>query len=191
MTFRTSLPFLDADTDNKRAAGLLSDAKAKFGFVPNMYRAMANAPGLLSTYFFASARFREESSFTAIEQEIIALSVSFENDCTYCVAAHSTIAEKLSKVPKETTDALRAGHPLPDAKLQALSSFTRTMVAKRGWISEEDARTFLAAGYGEAQILEIILGIAFKTISNYTNHLFGTPLDEAFKGRVWQKPSSV
>lgn len=87
MTFRTSLPFLDADTDNKRAAGLLSDAKAKFGFVPNMYRAMANAPGLLSTYFFASARFREESSFTAIEQEIIALSVSFENDCTYCVAA--------------------------------------------------------------------------------------------------------
>lgn len=190
MTFRTSLPFLDTDTDNARAAALLADAKAKFGFVPNMYRAMANAPGLLATYLFASGRFREESNFSPVEQEIIVLSVSFENDCAYCVAAHSTIADRFSKVPKEVTDALRAGHPLPDTKLQALSSFTRTMVAKRGWVGDEDARAFLAVGYGEAHILEIILGIAFKTISNYTNHLFGTPLDEAFKGRAWQKPSA-
>lgn len=57
----------------------------------------------------------------------------------------------------------------------------------RGWPSDEDIRAFTNAGYGERQILEVILGIGFKTLSNYTNHVAGTPLDTAFAKAAWSK----
>ena len=63
--------------------------------------------------------------------------------------------------------------------------FAETVVDKRGWATEDDVQAFLAAGFGRQQVLEVILGVAFKTISNYTNHLVDTPLDEAFAGQAW------
>ena len=68
------------------------------------------------------------------------------------------------------------------AKLQALSVFTSRLFETRGLISKEDAATFLDAGYSEQQILEIILAISVKTLSNYSNHIFHTDLDATFAG---------
>lgn len=90
-----------------------------------------------------------------------------------------------AKVPTGVTDALRSGERLPDARLDALATFTTTMVEKRGLPSAADAEAFLAAGYDETHVLQILLAIAVKTISNYTNHLFHTPLDEMFASRTW------
>lgn len=114
--------------------------------------------------------------------------MSAENGCTYCVAAHSTLADMMSKVPPEVTEAIRNGASVPDPKLRALSQFTRLMVATRGWPGAAVVDAFLSAGYTERHILEIILAISVKTLSNYSNHIFQTPVDDMFAGRRWQDP---
>ena len=116
------------------------------------------------------------------------LAISRANRCAYCVAAHSTAAD-IAKLPTEVTDALRAGDPLPDARLDArldaLATFTTTMVDTRGLPSRAEVEAFLAAGFNERDILQVVLAIAVKTLSNYSNHLFHTPVDPVFAHRAW------
>lgn len=107
------------------------------------------------------------------------------------MAAHSFVADKMSNVPSAVTDAIRNDTALPDERLSALAKFTRVMVEQRGLPQTRDVEAFLAAGYSERQILEIILAIAVKTLSNYTNHLFHTPVDAMFASRTWEEPRSA
>ncbi|MGD9701196.1 MAG: carboxymuconolactone decarboxylase family protein [Acidimicrobiia bacterium] len=181
-----TLPPRTEHDDDPQIAALLSQTNAKLGMIPNMYRNMANAPGLLETYLFGYDAFRSSSGFTPAEQETVLLAISVENGCNYCVAAHSTIAD-MSKVPAAITDALRSGDALPDARLDALASFTRAMVSTRGLPTAAQVQMFLGAGYGEDDILQILLAIAVKTISNYSNHLFHTDVDPAFAARTWKR----
>lgn len=183
--YKCTLPALGDSEADTLAADRLREAKAKLGFVPNMYGVMANSPGLLDTYVHGYERFRALSGFTPVEQEVVLLAVSRENGCTYCVAAHSFIADKMSAVPEAVTNAIRDGQTIPDPKLAALHDFTRTMVIKRGLPVRADVEAFLAAGYSERHMLEIVLAIAVKTLSNYANHLFHTPVDAVFAGRTW------
>ena len=115
------------------------------------------------------------------------LTISRTNGCDYCVAAHSLIADQMSKVPSAVIEAIRVGHAIPERKLAALSAFTDVLLTKRGLPSKAEVEAFLAAGYAERQILELILAIAVKTLSNYSNHLFHTALDPAFVSREWKK----
>jgi alkylhydroperoxidase family enzyme len=92
----------------------------------------------------------------------------------------------MSKVPVEVTNAIREDRAIPDAKLAALAAFVRVMVENRGLPHRADVEAFLGAGYTERQILEIVLALAVKTISNYSNHLFHTPVDAAFASRAWK-----
>lgn len=172
------------------AREVLQQAQQKIGMVPNMYAYMANAPGLLQTYMHGYELFRKNSGFTPAEQEVIFLSISFENGCEYCMAAHSMLADTQSKVPPAVTEALRTGAQIPDERLGALSEFTRTMVTGRGRPSEQDLQKFLKAGFTSEQVLQIVLAIGVKTFSNYANHVCHTPVDTAFKHRKWSKPGS-
>ena len=90
------------------------------------------------------------------------------------------------KADDEVVQALRNGDPIPDERLEALRTFTRRTVDKRGWLSGEDLESFLGAGFNKAQVLEVITGVAQKTLSNYTNHIAHTPLDEAFQPFSWE-----
>lgn len=141
----------------------------------------------METYAVGYDRFRKNSGFTPVEQEVVFVTISIANGCEYCAAAHSFLADQVSKVPLEVTDAIRDGKEIPDAKLKALSQFTRVMFEKRGNLSPQDVAAFLEAGYQEKQILEIILALAVKTLSNCANHIFGTEVDDMFKGRTWTK----
>jgi uncharacterized peroxidase-related enzyme len=174
-------------TMTKRFAPYWKKAKARVGVIPNMYGGMANSPGLLETYLDGYARFRQDSGFTPSEQEVVLLTISRNNGCEYCMAAHSAIADKASAVPQTITDAIRDGRDIPDIKLAALSAFVDKMVSTRGMPAPDDVAAFLAAGYSERQILEVVLAIAVKTLSNYSNHLFHTPLDARFSDREWKK----
>ncbi len=169
-----------------RAKADLESAQKSLGFIPNMYAYMANAPILLDSYLYTYRLFRQESGFTPVEQEVMFLTISRENDCRYCVAAHSFVGDTMSKVPPEVTDAIRDGREIPDAKLQALSALTKTLLNSRGHPCQESVAAFLAAGYSEVQILNIVQAISVKVLSNYANHLFGTPLDAVFQGRAWR-----
>lgn len=184
---KLSLSPLTPSNEEPVASFRLEEAKTKLGFVPNMYAVMANSPGLLDTYIHGYEHFRAHSGLTPAEQEVVLLTISRENGCTYCVAAHSFLADKMSGVPAPVTDAIRSGAPVPDARLAALHDFTKSMLHKRGLPASTDVETFLAAGYSERHILEIVLAIGMKTLSNYANHLFHTPLDEMFAGRAWNE----
>lgn len=183
--YKLSLLPLDEGKADPLAAGRLREAQAKLGFVPNMYGVMANSPGLFDTYVHGYEHFRVLSGFSPAEQEVVLLAISRENGCTYCVAAHSFIADKMSGVPEAVINAIRDGQPIPDARLAVLHDFTRTMVIKRGLPDKADVDAFLGAGYSERQILEVVLAIAVKTLSNYANHLFHTPVDAMFASRTW------
>ena len=187
MTYKIKdLAFLTIETATGKAKSLLEQAKQQLGFVPIMYGAMANEPALYEAYANSYASFRAECDFSPIEQEVIFLAISRENNCHYCMAAHSFVADKMSGVPTEITDAIRDGRPISDPKLAVLAEFTKVMVASRGNPSDADVAAFKAAGYSEKNILGIILAISVKTLSNYTNHVFHTPIDDVFESRVWK-----
>ncbi|MCA9714590.1 MAG: carboxymuconolactone decarboxylase family protein, partial [Myxococcales bacterium] len=173
------------DEDPNYAAPL-RDIKGMFGMLPNMLARMVNLPGLLSTYLAGYNAFRG-SGLGPVEQEVVLLTISRFNRCTYCVAAHS-IGADMAKAPAELVEALRAGATLPDARLDALAVFTTVMLERRGEPSRDELATFLAAGFAEPDVLAIVLAIAVKTISNYTNHLFSTPIDAVFAHRSWDAP---
>lgn len=187
-TCRLSLAMKTPETADRSTAAELTETFQALGMIPNLFAFMANAPGLLTAYRHGYELFRRHSGFSPIEQEVVFLTISFVNDCEYCMAAHSVIADAHSHVPREVTDAIRAGKVVPDAKLEALSIFTRIMVYSRGRPDQADVDRFLAAAYTEAHILQIILAIGVKTLSNYTNHVCRTPLDAAFAGREWNRP---
>jgi AhpD family alkylhydroperoxidase len=146
------------------------------------------SPGLLDAYLHGYQAFREGSGFSPPEQETVFLTISRVNGCAYCMSAHSMLAEKKSGLAAEVMAALRDDRPIPDPRLAALSTFTRQMVEKRGLIGKADAEPFLTAGYGERHMLEVVLAIAVKTLSNYSNHLSHTRLDEVFAGHAWSPP---
>ncbi|MFQ5346609.1 MAG: carboxymuconolactone decarboxylase family protein [Rhodothalassiaceae bacterium] len=179
----------DKDSAPEGARPLLEAVEKKFGFIPGLMRVMAESPQAMEGYLTLSRLF-EASGFDPVERQVVLLTVSAENGCTYCVAAHSGAA-KMAGMPEAVLSALRAGRPLPDAKLEALRRFTHKMVEKRGWLEEADIETFLAAGYERRHVLDVILGVALKTLSNCTNHVAHTPLDEAFKPLAWQPPASA
>lgn len=166
---------------------ILARTQKAMGMVPNMYAGMGNNAALLDSYTYSYHSFRDRSGFTPQEQEVIFLSVAVENSCEYCVAAHSFIADKMSNVPAEITDAIRTDALINDQKLRALSVFTRVMTLTRANPSQTDVDAFLIAGYTEKDILGVITGIGVKTFSNYFNHLFTTDIDKPFAERAWKK----
>lgn len=168
------------------ARPLLEAAKAKLGFIPNLYGNLAEAPAALQAYFDLSAQF-EKTSLTPVERQVVLLAISTENNCEFCVAAHSLIARKMVKVPDAVVDALRASKPLPDAKLEALAQFTRAIVRDRGFVPHAALKAFLGAGFTQRQVIELVLGVAMKTLSNYANHLTGTKTNPEFSVEAWKR----
>lgn len=180
-----SLSPVTLENADPRAKSVLEKAKASVGFIPNMYAGMANSPGLLQTYLDGYGAFRAHSGFTPAEQEVVFLTISRENGCDYCMAAHSMIAEKVSKVNTDVLRALRSGSGITDPRLAALSTFTSHMFTTRGRPAAANLKAFLGAGYNEAQVLEIVLALAVKTLSNYANHVNNPKVDDAFAAYAW------
>ena len=174
------------DNADAKARPLLEQANEKLGFVPNMYQGMAKAPGVLDTYLHGYELFRQESGFTPPQQEVVFLTISRLNGCGYCMSAHSMLGEKMSQVPAEVLEAIRNDQPIPDERLAALSEFTRVMFDTRGKPGRDDVDAFLEAGFEESHILQVVLALAVKTLSNYSNHLNHPELDEAFAGHAWK-----
>lgn len=180
MSYIKTLTAVEHATAQGPQKEMLGSAQKQVGFIPNMYANMVNAPAVLSTYLHGYGLFRGESGFAPAEQEVVFLAVSQANGCTYCAAAHSMIADKVSGVPAPVLGAIRQGHPIPDAKFAALYALTQELVRTNGRPSQEKVDGFLAAGYQEKHILYIVLAVAVKVLSNYTNHAFGTEVDDRF-----------
>jgi alkylhydroperoxidase family enzyme len=103
------------------------------------------------------------------------------------MAAHTAIA-KYAGLQGAIIAALRSGLPITDSKYEALRSFTLHMLDKRGWADPANVDALMQAGYTQTTVLDIILAIGMKTLSNYTNHIAATPLDSAFEQFAWEHP---
>jgi len=171
------------ETAPTESAQHLATAEKAYGFIPNLLGVMAESPATLGAYLSMGQQF-EQSSFSATERQIIMLATSRFNECDYCMAAHSVIAG-MQEVPNAVIEALRNDQPIDDRKLEALRVFTSKVVEKRGHMSPADIAAFLAMGYTNAQVLDVIFGVSFKTLSNYVNHVAETPLDDAFATQAW------
>jgi uncharacterized peroxidase-related enzyme len=154
---------------------------SRYGFVPNLLGVMANAPPLLSAYLQLSESFRQ-TSLSPIEQQVVLLTTSVVNQCQYCVAAHSAMA-RMQGVADEIVSAIGADVPLADVRLEALRQLTKSMVLTRGWPGQAAIAEFGKVGFTASQTLEVILGVALKTLSNYVNHFADTPVDPQFAAR--------
>lgn len=172
------------ETAPRESKQTLENVKKAFGFVPNLFGVFSHSPETAEAYLKVSELF-ESSSLSPTEQQIVLLSASVENECDYCVAAHTVVAG-MQKVPAEIVEAIREGSGIANTKLEALRNFATELTVKRGVVSETVAENFFKAGYSEKNALEVILGITQKTLSNYVNHLADTPLDQAFASAEWQ-----
>jgi len=169
------------------AQPLLEGAQQKFGFVPNLLGGFAESPIVLQAYLNLGALF-DKTSLTPVEQQVVLLAASVENHCIYCVAVHSMLAKHKAKADAAIVNALREQQPLPDKKLDALATFTRAVVEQRGKVTGIALDNFIAAGYSRAQVLEVVLGVTMKTLSNYANHIIHAPLDSQFQAEAWDAP---
>lgn len=164
----------------------LEQTQRSFGMIPNLEAVMASAPTLLQAYSSLWSLF-DETSLSPVERQVVYQTVNFENGCEYCVPWHSLLSEQAG-MSDDDVRALREGAPLSDPSLEALRTFTRMLVLQRGHVGQAELDAFFAAGFEPQQALEVILGIAIKTMSNYTNSIAGTPLDEAVANRRWRRP---
>ncbi|MBI1194914.1 MAG: carboxymuconolactone decarboxylase family protein [Gammaproteobacteria bacterium] len=181
----STFTIFSSDNAPVQSQPLLRSVQNKYGFVPNLFGSLAISPAALEAYINLGEML-ETSSLDAVEQQIVLIATSVENGCEYCVAAHSLVAKQMVKVSPVVVDALRGRTLIPDAKLQALAAFTRAVVANRGEVDKASLEAFFAAGYGNQQVLEVILGVTMKTLSNYANNLMNTLLDDPFKPETWE-----
>ncbi len=187
-TQQLQIPVQSIETAPAAARDLLKSAQGKLGFVPNLFGVLAHAPALLEGYLTLGSIF-DRTSLSPTERQVVLLATSFENECDYCMAAHTAIAG-MQKVDPAVIAALRDGLAIADPKLEALRNFTSEVVRMRGWPSEDATSRFAAAGYSHAQVLEVVLGVGLKTMSNYANHFAHTPLDPAFARAKWTRNAS-
>jgi uncharacterized peroxidase-related enzyme len=180
-------PIHDMSTAPGASRQVLEQSQKSLGFVPNLYAMLAESPAMLKGYATLSAIF-EGTSLSATERQTVLLAVSAENGCEYCVAAHTAIAG-MQGVSPAVVKSLRDGEALADPKLQALREFTREVVRSRGLPGEAAIAAFFQAGYTKTHVLDVILGVGLKTMSNYANHIAATPLDVAFQPHAWSKAS--
>ncbi len=171
------------ETADGKSKVMLEQSKKAYGFVPNLHAVMAESPALLEAYKTIDGIFGK-TNLSETERQIIVMTNNRLNGCTYCMAAHTSIMQ-MAKVPEDVIAALRNGTPIADPKLEALRVYAEKVNVNRGSMEDSDIDALLAAGYTKQTVFDVIVGTAYKVLSNYTNHVAQTPLDQAFARNAW------
>ena len=185
----TDFKIYDENNAPEEGRPLLEGSKKAFGMIPNLHGIMAGAPTLLEGYQKLH-HLAQQTSFGKEELTVVWQAINVEHGCHYCVPAHTAIAHGM-KVEPAITEALRNETPLPNAKLEALRDFTLEFTRSRGVVDDGTITKFLSAGFTRQNVLEIVLILAQKVMSNYTNHLAQTPVDKPFQKFAWEKKTAV
>ena len=142
---------------------ILEGAQKKMGTIPALYSVLAESPEITKAYAQLHELFAN-TSFDAEELTVVWQTINVEHECHYCVPAHTAIAHSMSVDPA-LTEALR----------------------NRGNVPQTEIEAFYAAGYAQKQVLEVVLGLSQKVISNYVNHVAHTDVDDMFAKFAWKK----
>ena len=165
----------NVDTAPAGSRPLLEGVLKQLGVVPNMFRLIANSPVALEGSLALSAALGK-GALAPATRERIALAVSEIHRCSYCLAAHTYVGRNLTKLDDAEIGANRAGSS-NDAVAAAAVRFAATVTKERGHVSEDDIRALKAAGYDDAQLIEVVLHVALNTFTNYLNVIAQTELD--------------
>lgn len=178
-----TLPIHTIETAAPQARPIFDAIAQARGFVPNVYAVYGAHPEAMTGFAGLTGAFGA-SSLTPAEREVIQLAVSVANQCRYCVAGHTAFAAEAG-LEEAHVQAMRNGQDPDDDRLGALARFARKLATDRGRNSLAEHAAFLAAGYAPEQALEVIIGVANKTLSNMTANLLNLPLDAEFAPFAW------
>ncbi len=179
--------FHTTETDDPKRKALLEKAQAGYGMIPNMLAGLSESPQAAEAYM-ALSKAVVKGSLSKEQQHVLWFTANAEHGCEYCMTGHTGLA-MMDKIDKDIIESARNVEAYSDPKLEALRQFTLLMIRQRGWASDQEVQTFLDAGYSKENIMDVIIGIAHKTISNYANHLMQTPLDKGSESLAWKKPA--
>ena len=168
---------IPADIESAPAASrsLLQAVNRQLGSVPNLFRLVATSPAALEGYLGMSGALAKDS-LPAPTRERIALAVAEINGCAYCLSAHTYLGKHLAKLDDTEIAANRSGAS-NDPKADAAVRFAAKVTRARGQVGAEDLQAVRAAGYTDAQIIEIVQHVALNTWTNYINNVAGTDID--------------
>ncbi len=154
---------------------LLEAVNKQLGSVPNLFRVAGNSPAALEGYLGMSGALAK-GALAAQTRERIALAVAEVNGCNYCLAAHTYLGKNLAKLDDAEIAANRAGTS-NDAKADAAVRFAVLVTRARGHVDAAAVQAVRAAGYSDAQIVEIVMHVALNTWTNYLNEVAATDID--------------
>jgi uncharacterized peroxidase-related enzyme len=175
-----SLTLHTVDTAPAAARPALQAIVESYGFLPNLAAVFAESPATLGTLLTIMKNFdAAEMTLSRLERQVVLLAASVQNNCEYCTAAHGMLAH-MAGLDRVEVEKLQTGRALGAPRLQALRQFVQIVVEERGWVPADAVSSFIAAGFSRAQVLEVVLGIALKTLTNYVNHMAKPPVNQQF-----------
>lgn len=146
------------------------------GFIPNLIGVLANSPQALA-FYQEVGKLNQQNSLDKFEIEVVQITASVNNGCDFCVAGHSKIATLIG-LPEKVLKALRERTTIDEnLKYQALAIFTQQLIDQRGNVSDEQLQQFKAAGYGDQQVVDVVMGVALATLCNYANNVAQTEIN--------------
>ena len=170
----TPIKTLNPETTTGKSKELFNDVQNKLGFIPNLIKVFGNSPATLQTYL-SLGELTASGNFSNKFREQLALVIAEENNCNYCLSAHTAIGKMngLTEVQIKNNRQAIANNE----KTRAGLMFAKLITKQRGQISHEELTTIKNAGYTDEDILEIILNVVANTLTNYTNHIAETEID--------------
>ena len=168
----------------------LKEITRRYGFIPNLAGVFAEPPGAFRALLGGINAFdAPEMTLSPLERQVVLVAVSANNRCEYCTAAHSMLAN-MNGLDRAEVERLQQGAELGNRRLETIRKFAETIVERRGRVTEADIDTFLSAGFTKAHVLEVISGVALKTLTNYVNHIARPPVNEQFAAFLpkWAAP---
>ena len=177
------IPIRSIEDAPEEALDRLRSARKAIGYLPHLHGVLANAPAALEAYQVVGA-IHARGGLSAAEGEAIQIVAAARNACEPCVAGHAALARRKVHMAEDTLQALRRARAPADPRLGALARFTLAIMDKRGRVEDDELREFLAAGYTEANALEVILGVSLATLCNYANNLAQAPVDPELRAPV-------
>jgi len=168
------IQLLNQNEASEQSQELLNQVQQRYGSIPNVFKMMANSPAVLRSYLSFSEALSQGKLESAL-QERIALLISQENDCEYCLSVHSFIAKSLGLSEEEILSARRGKSENQQA--QTVLQFAKSVFVYSGEVQDEELEAVRKAGLSEEEILEIIAAVSLTNLTNSLNNVAKTKLD--------------
>ena len=170
----TRIETLNPATTTGKSKELFDAVQQKVGFIPNLIKVFGNSPATLQAYL-SLGELTASGRFSNKFREQLALAIAEENECDYCLSAHTAIG-KMNGLSETQTEHSRLAKSI-DPKEAAALHFAQVVTNKRGQVNNEDLTLIKEAGYTDQDIIEIVLNVVSNTLTNYVNHIAQTEID--------------